>query len=314
MAIYKRPKFLEGTFFWQILGYEFAEPPPINLLSQSALNSDDPWLTIAAVLEHAKHGDHSQISRLNKYLSLEWGENILSVAIRIIGDAGTEKDLYELVGLLENHSCFIKSNAAQAASMAGRLWLVPPMLEAWKKVDTQNEHNSIGRSISLLLESPGGVISAESGTYDLSQDLLGRLKQSEFSSVIESKFNLESNLLIKQPITQFERLVEARLNELIVQFGENQAIWQGKALSIRVLAEKMYSLVRDPTSGPLHGLFIPMRSKFESSTGLNCAQCYRNGVLQPLVAASLLEEFLESDQSRLYEEGIRYFFGHRIPD
>ena len=38
------------------------------------------------------------------------------------------------------------------------------------------------------------------------------------------------------------------------------------------------------------------------------------GKLQPLSAAAIVEEFLESRESEKYEDGVRYFFGHRIPD
>jgi hypothetical protein len=35
---------------------------------------------------------------------------------------------------------------------------------------------------------------------------------------------------------------------------------------------------------------------------------------QRLQMAATLEDFLRSDPSARYEPGIRYFFGHRIPD
>ena len=40
----------------------------------------------------------------------------------------------------------------------------------------------------------------------------------------------------------------------------------------------------------------------------------KEGVIQPLATAAILEEFLESPEAAKYEDGVRYFFGHRIPD
>jgi hypothetical protein len=36
--------------------------------------------------------------------------------------------------------------------------------------------------------------------------------------------------------------------------------------------------------------------------------------LDPLAAAAILEDMLESGELERFEPGVRYFFGHRIPD
>ena len=57
-----------------------------------------------------------------------------------------------------------------------------------------------------------------------------------------------------------------------------------------------------------------LRRKFEAATGNNCTAFYKNGFFEPLVASAILEEFLQSSQVEKYIEGVRYFFGHRIPE
>jgi len=56
MTKFEIPPFLIGTTSWSFLGYFYAERPPIDLLTSNALASDNPWIALAAVLEHAKRG------------------------------------------------------------------------------------------------------------------------------------------------------------------------------------------------------------------------------------------------------------------
>jgi hypothetical protein len=56
------------------------------------------------------------------------------------------------------------------------------------------------------------------------------------------------------------------------------------------------------------------RRRFEASTGIDCSGFYKDRNFQPLTAAAILEDFLESPEVARYEEGVRYFFGHRIPE
>ncbi|MEZ4271726.1 MAG: hypothetical protein R3C68_09935 [Myxococcota bacterium] len=60
--------------------------------------------------------------------------------------------------------------------------------------------------------------------------------------------------------------------------------------------------------------FFNYRHKFEVATGIDCSEMFYERMPQPLVAAKIVEEFLESPDVDKYEDGVRYFFGHRIPD
>jgi hypothetical protein len=53
----------------------------------------------------------------------------------------------------------------------------------------------------------------------------------------------------------------------------------------------------------------------EANTGLDCRGFYdRDFMLRPLAAAAIVEDFVESGEANKYLPGVRYFFGHRIPD
>ncbi|NJK31974.1 MAG: hypothetical protein HC927_05885 [Deltaproteobacteria bacterium] len=56
------------------------------------------------------------------------------------------------------------------------------------------------------------------------------------------------------------------------------------------------------------------RRRFEASTGIDCSEFYSDGEFFPLVAAARLEAWIDSPEADRYEPGVRYFFGHRIPN
>jgi hypothetical protein len=307
MADYQPLPFLKGTFAWSFLGYSYAERPPLNLLEPDALSSDNPWIVIAAVLERAKRGDHNSIPRLQAFFQASTRKGPEHASIHLTGDAGREADLAALQVVLEKGPDPLRAYAAEAAQMAGRLWLIPSMLTAWKRVISRANHETIGFAISSLLESPGGPIATSAGIYNADPTVASKLGNPAMRAMAERHAG-------EQSVTEFEQQVQARLEALRREFGDRAILWRGQLFNVRVLAEQMYALVRDPAARPLHGLFIPMRHKFEAATGINCSGCYRNGALQPLNAEALLETYLGSEASTKYEDNVRYFFGHRIPD
>jgi len=49
--IHDLPAFLDnGSLNWDGLGYALSAPPPLELLSPTALTDADPWIVFAAVL------------------------------------------------------------------------------------------------------------------------------------------------------------------------------------------------------------------------------------------------------------------------
>jgi hypothetical protein len=57
------------------------------------------------------------------------------------------------------------------------------------------------------------------------------------------------------------------------------------------------------------------RMVFEATTGVSCRAFFdSNGKLQHLAATAVIEEFLDSRDAARFVPGVRYFFGHRVPD
>ena len=307
MAKYEIPLFMKGTTAWSFLGYAYVEQPPIDLLGPSALDSENPWIVLASVLEHAKKGNFDYLHRLPTWFHSGNGQGPDRACVHLSADAGCQTDLDKLQVLLEDGPDELRAYAAEAAVFVGRLWLVPAMLDAWKRVSSQGHHDTIGFAISSILESPGGAIAEEAGLYNIDPNVFQRLENPEAK-------DLAQRMGAEDPeVTEFEARVRERLSKLRSEFGNEVSLWQGRPFNVRALAEQMYALVRSPSSGPLHGHFIQMRHKLEAVTGIDCSNCYKRGVLQPLAASAFLEAILDGELLSQYESGVRYFFGHRIP-
>ncbi len=59
------------------------------------------------------------------------------------------------------------------------------------------------------------------------------------------------------------------------------------------------------------------RMLFEANTGISCREFFTNDEevqFRPLAASAILEDFLADPWRDHFEDGVRYFFGHRVPD
>ena len=109
-----------------------------------------------------------------------------------------------------------------------------------------------------------------------------------------------------EAIEAYRRLVMLRYQELVEALGSDDVpIYRGEQLNIATLAKHA---LKDLSSQKFDE---ELRHKFEAMTGIDCSSFYKEGKIQPLAAAVLLEEHPAAAK---LEPGCRYFFGHRIPD
>jgi hypothetical protein len=198
----------------------------------------------------------------------------------LMGDAGAAAELQSLIQCIESAPEGIRADACDAVSYMGSLKPIPAMLRAREQVSRVQHREVILYAIARLLEGDEGPISNDAH---------------------ESEEELRA-------------YVERECTRLEAEHGTD-SLWEGRVFDVRTLASEMDALLRR-----IHeeigasGLFIALRHKFEASTGVDCSGFYRDGRLQPLTALSIIEDFLASDGAAAFEAGVRYFFGHRIPD
>ena len=104
----------------------------------------------------------------------------------------------------------------------------------------------------------------------------------------------------------FEDQVPELYGQLLDKFGSDKAL---------VLRGERHVVSSQPHAGGEGAFFRSShRRSFEAATGIDCTSWYQDGKLRPLAAMATLEGFLESPEAEQYKEGIRYFWGHPIPD
>jgi hypothetical protein len=277
------PAFLEGTFLWQENGYFFGAPPPVPLRDPTLLEGRDPWLALAATLEYAKAGSHDAVGELARWFGEDVELGFIQSCLFLIGDAGRAEHMRLLVEMMKpEKEEYLRIKACDAACHAGYLWLGHEVLKVWRSIRVA-EKSIISLHLSNLLDPPG---SAE--VYDY---------------------------LAFEEDDEYLAFVQGRLEALARTTGDGEAaVFQGVVLDVRKLAEQMRDLLRPTTPAQKReATFRQLRHRFEAATGTDCRSFYRDDELQPLAAAAVIEDFLESEAATRFVPGKRYFFGHPVP-
>jgi hypothetical protein len=269
---------LPGRMYWNAHGYYGF---PLNKLDEL----DDPasfsaWKAYSDLLVSARHGNFSNIQVL-----IDWHKEssdwvLRRAYVKLLGDAGSTKVLQELTeNLFPDALLYDQYDYVETMINWGSLEIIPALANLYAAHYSDEDAKFIPARLSRLLEEVPGPI---------------------------YKFPRHGPALA---VASYHQLVMDRYEELITAFGSNNTIvFRGGRLNVLSVAKH---ILKDLESKRFDE---EMRHKFEAMTGLNCKSFYRDHKLQPLAAVSLVEDFLESSDSYKYDEGVRYFFGHRIPD
>jgi hypothetical protein len=153
------PLFLEGTFLFDENGYRFCSEPPLDLMSSAAVSSGDPWIALAAALEHAKAGNHEHVSKLLARVRRDTAPGLVLAVTALVGDAGRERDVEGLLALMDkSQPDYTRVVACKAAAHSGYIWTAPSILECWRTI-APRERGEIELSLALLLEREESEIS-----------------------------------------------------------------------------------------------------------------------------------------------------------
>ncbi|OBU66494.1 hypothetical protein A9K58_12110 [Stenotrophomonas maltophilia] len=121
-----------------------------------------------------------------------------------------------------------------------------------------------------------------------------------------------------------EALKRAKLGDFsqmpgLVELGSGDTHPVNRRLCAELLGDAGPAATVDAIAARLRRLREPcfpfeLRRRFECATGIDCSCFYQERVFRPMHASALLEAFLEDSDAGGFESGVRYFFGHRIPD
>lgn len=279
----RRPKFLQGCFYWKGRGYHYGGSAPEEVMSPGGWADDDPWIALASVLESAKRADYSQVSRLRKWIvDKHCDPTLVSACLGLTADAGRDTDLEFLAELMIEGPNYLRIEASLAAQWSGLLWLMPFMLEAWRVLDRRANRAAVEADISNLLDP------------------------------IESEPEFYASGLGE--IEYFEA-VESRIAALKSAFGgDGVSISGGMPVDINQQVRRMRRSLEPTGTDEWNdwGSFLIWRRKFEVYSGIDCSGFYgEKAMFQPQRAAAILDRYMASPTN--FEVGRRYFFGQLVP-
>lgn len=280
----ERPGFLDhGVFEWDALGYHLSAKPSIDLMLPAALDHTNPWFVLAAVLARAKHGRFEELPRLMDRIDRHRELTFWRACFDLLGDAGSSLVQRQLIdrceeNLFVNKDLAYQTHVPKSLSCSMLLWTAPEMMEIYLASRARKETGFITVFLSRLLEPQFGPIA-----------------------------------LATAPDDQYREIVINSCKRLADQLGTDQCpILYGQRFSIVGLAKRLHDSLKSSEATPT--TIMRDRHIFEAQTGIDCSSFYDEEELQPLTATAVLEEFLDGPDIENYEDGVRYFFGHRIPD
>jgi hypothetical protein len=305
-----RKDYAEGTFLPTGRGFQFSAAPPADLLDERFLRSKDPEEIVLAVLQHVRNGDFSRFPVLTDLLARTNDAYIWNCCDLLIAFAAP----YSFIrGLLDKYSdSLTRSREGHLQEwfslILGRscgFWAVPRLLEILLATNDRNAHGVAPIYLSFLLEPTLGPIywgpklvveqrgNLPRGFEYLADDEPPKYNDAEYSQLVKAA-------------------LDATRGKLGTRDPRSTAIHGGDTFLIRRLVEQALERIAQGKHDELLGV---SRLLFEAYTGIDCTGFYNeNAVLKPLVASDILERFLDSGRAETFQPGVRYFFGHRIPD
>lgn len=261
---------------WEGAGYSGApSPSPEDQFPDPV--TDAPWTAFAIVIANAKAGDfllaHRLLDALTPDCSNFLRSQITDVLADIASDALVDRIAAAVAGDASRMDGYLLLDFCEIIAFRGRLSDVPVLLDAYASKRYLRDAEIVPILLSDMLEGVPGSI-ADYGSCATLDD--------------------------------YRALVTKRQAKLTDAHGPDARVYFGEPYSVERLAR--LALVR-ARSGLLDS---NERKRFEAATGIDCCAFYEDGDLQPLRAAAILEEFLDSESVAHYRPGQRYFFGHPL--
>lgn len=263
------------------------------------LRSSEVWEVLAGVLLSCQSGNFAELPRIPKLLRKNEGFLFWKAAFELIGYAGSWEFIDWFFRDLQteiNNSNVQYCLAISLANSCG-LWAVEPLLKLHAAAVEEEPRYQIERHLSYLIEEENDLI-----WIGAEEEVVPDPDPSKIE--VYTIVNYEA----------FAEEVRNARKEVVDRVGSvSKPVYEGRLFDINDIAKRLYDRLtsEDKTEGRIYR----ERMILEASTGMDCSSFYdEEDSLQYLPASAIMETFLESEEGSRYEPGIRYFFGHPIPD
>ncbi|MCP3138552.1 hypothetical protein [Pyxidicoccus xibeiensis] len=298
-----RPAYFDNSLIELGAGMHFTAPPPPDVADLRHLASHNPWQVIPCILANLQQGRFDVSRRLVRLMHETRDADVWNACATLLSYATPYSVIRELEAASETllepkRSPYTRRYFCEILSCSAGVWGVPHLIRHYQELKDRKVEAEVEYYISQVLEAEPGPIANGPRVLWESNGLPPPFEEStpvylneEYLALLESTF---------------QRLVSSQ------RLREGETIIEGGRLNIRDVAQRL--LTRVQTGERLDRIAMG-RMLLESTTGLNCRAFFDDsGRLKNLTAAAIVEEFLERGDADRYQPGVRYFFGHRIPD
>jgi hypothetical protein len=276
-----RPSYLGPDWLRCTDGYSFIEAPPAKLNENITLSSQNMWERVVCVTLQAQSGDFRNVESLLEIIRCGSDVHIRDSAIRVFAQAAPSSIVTKLADVFDHHDPDARLEAYASSVLTCDLRLAE-ILASHRTKTKLFEHECVMSDISKMLEPD---------TEEL-----------EFA---------DSNL----SDSEFEHKVRERIQHIRKSFGSTTAIFRGELLSPSKLIEAIAELCQEDDAEENGGYINQLFSMLEGVTGVQYAGCIDDDCSPVLRNISQTLNNIEQDGIlKNFEPGVRYFFGHRIPD
>jgi hypothetical protein len=250
-------------------------------LADAAAGSDQPWMVLLEALRATREGDFDPMVRLLPSAAAFPYADYANACSVLLG-AAAPAHLLEALTTVEALQVAAASAGLPAAhcfralTMTHQLWAAQRVLSQLDVVRLREDRHGLVLRCARILDASSTYIDDDDAALKVHTNRLRALAMA---------------------------LSEAGASGDVALLG-------GEPLTLAAVVDRMLMIIRSTFEVD----FALYRLTFEAYTGIDCRHFYVDDRLQKLAAAATLEAFLESGEVDKYEPGVRYFFGHRIPD
>lgn len=283
--------------------FHFSAPPPPDVDSSHHLTGSDPDAAICAVLARTQQGDFSHLRELVRLMKEHREAWVWGHCAGLLAYTGSAADFRLLVETFNDEIESQKGSTIEwiieILAMSTLLWTVPHIVDYHRRMLPGDRLRYCGavKRLSFMLEAEKAEVAEGPENLLLNPN---------------HEFWEDDDWSLDFPPYEALLLDKAKQLESRLPPGAS-AVFRNEPLSLPKIAELALDKVQRRRDSEI---LATARMLLEAYTGRDMRGFWRldDYKLDQLAAAAMLEDMLESGELERFEPGVRYFFGHRIPD